>query len=961
MNTYDSSSEISGDEGDKVVAERRAFARLTALASWRSEYILRTRLLRAVGRGKPAEFESPGSFGSSRPGVAQTGNAQITYSSGLPTTVTHLHATFGSGINKRNPRFLHGAGEIGYASMSDPSNGKIDRWGLSDYRNFVQFAEIFPGDAQHGLGFGDVVGIPNCMDVSQPHGVVYGEGYPGGSVYYRSTDEQTGRYIAPSVLYSRPDLGIPRLDSLQECISSLWIAKSSALSTITGGLVGILSGSSYGIVTAYALGGDILTDHAHRYRKGEITARWVLSPGVPIIALAVDDEFSERSLALGRFWAVALNALGEVFYLKDIPARETVDEVSKNDPFTMEEAAWKAGRTVYWTLIEPTRRTAKPNPFDWSGVDGSYSPRSSWNGMGLSIERITAETKEIESFIVQKPKHFRSICQGWDMRRRLEVDFAGDDSSGAGEGIFVFKCGLDDGQTAEVVRYTRVNVVQLAADPLFIDNPETQMLAVPEVTNSTSIIGGVAPTNKEEPMWSFPPTHLKRRTSVEDLLTQPSTIEEWRTSKFSFGGLRAPRIMTTTADMSTFATVPVWEDPILKMNPSSAASSPLSSPLGRMNRPGSSADIPGQRARLIAAGTKTGTIFIWNMRAPSSIKGDLTNTVEPVRIIHTDSPQISCLALSALYLVHGGNDGLVQAWDPLASTLEPLKTLNSRFSSRARRRLVQAEASVQGVGVNLFAAGAICLDPDPTVIRGMVSLGTHLRYWSYSSSAADQYKGSKRKLRRSERGSNQNGEKFSGTGRSALKDYIASEKYELEKEKQSRRKEEERLAGRFGLGLLGPGASDEEMIAYATLLSKEAAQHDEMRRKSESDSDTATQVNHQPSSSRAVDDTELDPDIAKAITLSLQDETERAYSPEAAVYPMDFPLKYVRSRKSPTGSPRGTAGADASRASRAAETDDLDFALKLSLAEEESLKDVDFPALSRKDSPSPPGKGKRRK
>ncbi len=40
-----------------------------------------------------------------------------------------------------------------------------------------------------------------------------------------------------------------------------------------------------------------------------------------------------------------------------------------------------------------------------------------------------------------------------------------------------------------------------------------------------------------------------------------------------------------------------------------------------------------------------------------------------------------------------------------------------------------------------------------------------------------------------------------------MKDYIANEKLELEREKKIRLKEEERLAGRYGIDLLGPGAT----------------------------------------------------------------------------------------------------------------------------------------------------------
>jgi hypothetical protein len=347
-----------------------------------------------------------------------------------------------------------------------------------------------------------------------------------------------------------------------------------------------------------------------------------------------------------------------------------------------------------------------------------------------------------------------------------------------------------------------------------------------------------------------------------------------------------------------------------------------------------------------------------------------------VRIIHTDSPQISCLALSALYLVHGGNDGLVQAWDLLASNMQPIRTLNSRFSSRARRHLAQAETSPRGVGVNLFAAGAVCLDPDPTVLRGMVSIGTHLRYWSYSSTAADQYKSNKRRVRRSERGSNQTGNKYVHTGRGALKDYIENEQLEHERDKRNRRKEEERLSGRFGLDLLGPSATEDEIMAYATMLSEESLKSDEARGSSGGSSD---------GSSGAVTDTvslplqvthgeivnqEDDPDIAEAIRLSLQDHNlENPDLPNsssssvcastsgywASSPPAEYPIRYIKPKgrsSTPSSPPAGASWTGAIATDHGATSsakDDLDFALQLSAAEEASRREVgevdEFPAL----------------
>lgn len=964
LDALDAIADVSNEIQDGVGSERRVFTRLTTFASWRSEYILRTRLLRSLARGKPALLQGTITAGSSRSNPGHSGNTQITYNSNLYTTVNHLHATFGTGLNKRLPRFIHGADDLGSASSSDPNNGKVDKWGSLDPQSFLQFADRFPGDTQYGLGPGDVVGLPNSMDVSQKYGMVYAEGFPGGSVYFRSTEEQRGRALATSSSYSVPELGIPLLNPAQETMCALWIAKTSAIPKITEGLIGILVGSSYGIVTSYSLGQNDAGER--RIERGQLTARWVLSPGVPIIALAVDDNFPAKRLSQKRVWAVALNALGEIFYLTTLPSQRSIDRAVRLNEREVDELAWESGRTVGWFLVEPTRRQARHNPFESSDVDGSYSPRSSWNTTGLGKEQIIAETKEIEKFLKEKPKYYRKICDGWDMRRRLLVDFAGDGGSADGEAILVCNCGLD-GQPVKLERFTRCNVRQNVGTALdSIDSPSVS----PVAGAGTSLFGGESPPASDNQAWSFHRLPLKRTSSVHKLDAQLSDqiLEEWRTSVFSFGGLKGTQVTTAAMDESNFALLTTSEDPLLSIGGSSSSSSPLSSPWGQEVHPTSSTnDIPGQRARFVAAGTKLGTLLIWNIRGPVSNSTEAINTVHPVRIIHTDSPQISCLAISALCLVHGGNDGLVQAWDILASTTQPIRTLNSRFSSRARRRLVQAEASVQGVGINLFAAGAICLDPDPTVLRGMVSLGTHLRYWSYSSSAADQYKSTKRRLRRSERGSNQGGEKFTQTGRGALQDYIANERADLERDKEARRREEARLAGRFGLDLLGPGASEDEIMAFATLLSEEAARTDDARRKSESESSddlgsttTVTDFLSSPIVPYKIDNDITEADIAEAIRLSLEDAVKPEPVADEGVT-VDYPLKYVKKKRHHSNSPprSGPSGPN----SRLPEDDDLDFAVQLSTAEAESRREVeeDFPALSKNPSPSSSSRSKGKK
>ena len=286
-------------------------------------------------------------------------------------------------------------------------------------------------------------------------------------------------------------------------------------------------------------------------------------------------------------------------------------------------------------------------------------------------------------------------------------------------------------------------------------------------------------------------------------------------------------------DSSKNATVTATEEPTTKKDrPDVERRTDISEGVGNTNL-FSPFRIPGQRARLFALGTAAGTVVVWDVRAEIPTSSSLNNSVTPVRIIHTDSPEISCLALSSLYLVHGGTEGLVQAWDPLASTLAPIRTLSSRSTLNTRRRAVIAESSdhnLQNQFTVYHAAKAICLDPDPTVLRGVVAIGAHLRYWSYSSeTAADELnKSQKRRMRRSGRGLNAtSSDNFPAARRVGLKSFVERERHRRdldEKEAEADERERTRISKRFGVDLLGYEASEEEMVAYATLLSKEDAE-----------------------------------------------------------------------------------------------------------------------------------------
>ncbi|KAF7717765.1 Uncharacterized protein PECH_007361 [Penicillium ucsense] len=935
---------------EDLISDRRYFARLTALASWRSEYILRTRLMRSLSRGKPAQFQPAKRQAAVRSASSRNGSAVATYPSQLIFPVSHMHGTF-SGPTKE-PNFIHGASEQGIASASDPSAVKVTTWGISDHQMFRHFADSFPGDAPYGLGAGDMIGIPNPMDVSQPFGMIYGEGCPQGRSYFISSAEQRGRFFNPSELIPQPRLGIPTTNNITQAICSVWIAKSASILKATNGLVAMMTGSSSGILTAYAMGPHPV--YEKRYERGQVTAKWVISPGVPIIGIAVDDEFSSQRHAQRRMWAVVLNALGEVYYLTDLPTDPDVSATVKLSPEQYEELAWKTGRSVHWELVEMSRRVARPDPFSRDLVDGSYSPRSSSDSMQLDESQIAAETKEIEKFLTYRPKHFRKVCESWNMRRNLHVDFAGDDGGGHGESAMVIARGDGDSEKASVRRYTRVVP---KGDSVFVSSRSSRGPASRTASQPPrSIFGGPAipsePTPTPTP--SFPPSRSSSRFTER----QREVSTEWRVSEFTFGDRKGVEVTTTSIDNSSFAILTAQEDPLLAMS-GSTFSSALSSPmLPHKDQPRSGHEVPGQRARYLAAGTTTGGVFVWDIRASPAQSPEVINSISPLRVIQTESPQVSCVALTSLYLVHGGNDGLVQAWDPLASSTRPIRTFNSRFSSRARRRLVQAEASVLGVGNNYFAAGAICLDPDPTVLRGMVSLGTHLRYWSYSSTGADQYKSSKRRLRRSLRGSNgaADGQRFTNSGRGAIRDFIEDERSELKRQEVESAKERAHLSARFGVDLLGPDVDEEQLLLYAKLLSEEAhaAKRDAARQEQElqtaiASSATSTSISDiagghsfsqaeiSSSSSpyqNAVDEN-VDEDLAEAIRLSLLDESTK--QDVTASIPIKYAKNSGRSRNSSSGSGREAGGPEGSRRQ---EMDDLEFAIQLSLAEDRSRSEV---------------------
>lgn len=713
----DGFDDIWEDDGDVVnPTHSRYFSRLTGQATWQSEYVLRSQLLRGLASGRP-HTRAVNNAGE----TVRRPNAVITYDSRVPCLITNVHADFPG--DKLPSKAVHGGADLGLASMSNPMTGKLDTWARYDSYTLGQAEDVTPHLRLYGVDEGPAA-VPNVMDVSPKYGFIAGEGFPGGHPYFRPSVGKRGRvvdYGAP-LPDTYPD--VPRAPPETDAMSSVWIAKTSAVPLSTKAMVGMMTGSTMGIVTAYALGRQT---GRRRFEDGEMSCRWVLSPGVPIVSIKVDEKYSPSRLAAGRIWAVALNALGEAYYLKDTPSPVGQHAVGPE----MTHNAYLAGRTAYWHLVEPSRRTPR-SPSD----DGGLSPRSSADFMGLDTNGWLDEARVISQWFLHRPHSFRGRYRGWDMRRRLEVDFAADDGDGAGEAVFVIDSGHAEELSAGIRRYSR----SVLKDPV---------------------------------------------KSCEFLTEELCKADNWHSTPALLGDVSSLKITTSAMDVSICASTTLSEDPLIGDKGSSAS---ITSEANASN------GIPGERARFIAVGTDKGSIIVWNARDRN------TTRISPIKVIYTESPEVSCLGLTSLYVVHGGSDGLVQAWDPLALTRGPIRTINTRSGSRIPRHLAQVNPGHRQQQYS--AATSICMDPDATKLRGVVSFGAFVRSWSYCSEAQPRVNGKKGKMDKE----------------TALE---SSDLLEL-------RERNSQLREQFGSGELE--LTEEESLAYALMMSEESMAQDEVRR-----------------------------------------------------------------------------------------------------------------------------------
>jgi BMFP domain-containing protein YqiC len=278
---------------------------------------------------------------------------------------------------------------------------------------------------------------------------------------------------------------------------------------------------------------------------------------------------------------------------------------------------------------------------------------------------------------------------------------------------------------------------------------------------------------------------------------------------------------------------------------------------------------------------------------------------------------------------------------------------------------------------NYSSVGAIYLDPDPTVLRGVVSFGAFLRYFAYSS--AGHPTGRKRRIRHSDIHGRIASRRLGGT----VSGYIAAEEAELRRENEARARQQAHLCKRFGVGALGD-LTEEEALRYAQMVSEEAYLQEEQRRASDSAADasldTASSVSEsttdtltpEPSITDASpplasatdnDESEFEQQIQQAIRLSLlEGVNDLGQSPRGnSSGEFDFAIQVkVKTRNKKTkGSSRSASASPTSvnhtpvigSSSKLMTTEDEDLALAISLSMQEDeavglgLQPAEFPPL----------------
>ena len=262
---------------------------------------------------------------------------------------------------------------------------------------------------------------------------------------------------------------------------------------------------------------------------------------------------------------------------------------------------------------------------------------------------------------------------------------------------------------------------------------------------------------------------------------------------------------------------------IIDVSTSTSSSSPASKS-GLSSGQGTPSSV--KTTRLLVTGDDMGTICLWN--------GDDTNkghvSIKPLRILTGHLVGISAIYIDACKIVTGSDDGWIYMWDPLTGA--NINTLGNK---------IPKNAPVDRTDMNVMRVKNLwCND-----YQGIATIGHQVKTWDFSPG----------KQFLSRRAVKQKGKPCNNVVRDRIRYEIGREVKEsiskLESEKLEREMEEKEI-NKLSLG----GLSDEEMLAYAMMLSEQ-----------ENNQSTSSPLNK----TDLVDDE--DEELMKAVIASLEQPT----------------------------------------------------------------------------------------
>ncbi|KAF8544729.1 hypothetical protein BDD12DRAFT_800999 [Trichophaea hybrida] len=738
-------------------------------------------------------------------------------------SVSHMAASF----TPNGIRAVHASLESQLVTASDPTIGKIEKRQaahnpLWNFDFVPDFRRVRYDHPDYEVA--NDMNVNWVMDISEELGWIMGENVPDGRCFvhpYSSLYIGEGVGDASTGVYIQPGTGHPHESSA----ANRYGFKPLVTCVWIAKKRSACESTGAAIIVGNSRGYIRVFSIGFTKSSNDLKpiTSYCISPGIPIVQIKVDEDFLPRRLRQKRPWLVVINALGEVHYLREIP---------------------KPGVISGWRMIPQTSRIPTP-------IYNEVFPDQQ------------QEHEQRTELLNMDYFNIKLLWEGCHMDWFVEVDWAG-------ANIIAGRAGTESSGSEYHQLGTAANIPVLKRYHLRKVNPDRRDKFVRKVVNGES---SSEASRKKSVFGSGEVDMSARSRSVTLLAELPDNDEnvdgninsrdEWTTTTLYMPN-SFTRITAYSMDNSHLARLTVAEDPTLQEGS------------------------PGGGGRLFAVGTNTGSIFVFSIR-PTSVPESSSHMLEavelPIRTIHTDSPQITTLAVSSLVIVHGGDDGLIQAWDPLGSTGLAVRTIHSRFSARARRRLEQHVGAQAMTADNQFAARCLILDPDPTNLRGVVALGTFIRYWSLSATDT----GPKKARKAARGGGRSRGGATPSRTKGAIRKVIYGDEKAMRLERERERKEAAEMERRYGISSGRTALNEEEMLAYAQMISREAFEIESSGRSEVGSSlsgrstDTVTPEGSVEGSAGMGFARAVDPDNANlelALRLSLQDVEVCEMQPE---------------------------------------------------------------------------------